>query len=231
MVTSQVCDSLSNPGVFVEEFTNEDWINTVRPILMINSQSWFKELNEYKVHTGNTEYEFDQYFQHILKIECPSYRVIDKRFDAYLEDDEHLLPLYNTAKDFIYGIVDNISRERLNELFDEDFRHQGLDSLLNMCKDEINRCKRQSTLSIMLVYVDGYTFRVRYFDYRTNEPELQIDLIFADNTDSLIDHLHLKNKKTLMIERSEQNEFYEKVQRGEVDLPPPPPPPTFEKKE
>lgn len=75
----------------------------------------------------------------------------------------------------------------------------------------------------MLIYDEGYTFRARYFDYKTSLPEFQIDIIFRDDLDLFIDNLQIKNRQRLLQQREKRMQFNQKVDSGEIPLPPPPP--------
>jgi len=227
-VTSEICDALSKTEKPLEEMSYEESRNIIRTVLIKNYYDWMKELNAFKENSGKTEtaeYDFDKYFQHVLQMDCQNFRKIDKKLDTYLSEKENLRPLHLKTKEFVIGLEDKLKNKDLKKLLNDSLNNENIDSLLKMSKIEIDKCKRTTTLSIILVYVDGYTFRVRYFDYLTDRPEFQIDVIFKDYTDLQIDNLIIKDKNQLLIELKERIEFNKKVESGEIKLPPPPPAP------
>ena len=134
------------------------------------------------------------------------------------------LPTRNRIVDETHEPKDKISNDILTSFFSDSLSNNTSDDILNTIKNQISVCKMTSTLSIILVYINGYTFRVRFFDYLTNEPEFQIDVIFTNLDDLLIDKIETKDKQLLMIELKKRIEYNKKVESGEIKLPPPPPP-------
>ena len=231
-VTSEICDTLSKIEKPLEELSYEESKNIIRTVLIKNYSDWLTELSEFRKKTGKTntaEYDFDQYFHHVLQMDCQSFRIIDKKLDTYLFDMENLRPLYLRTKEFIIALEDQFKDIDLKQFLCDSLNNENLSGLLNRSRIEVTKCKRTTTLSIILVFVDDYTFRARYFDYLTDEPEFQIDLIFKDDSDLQIDNLIIKDKTQLMLELEERIEFNKKVKSGEIELPPPQPPPTPKK--
>ena len=231
-VTTEICDTLSKIEKPLEELSYEESRNVIRSVLIKNYSDWVSELSEFKKMSGKTntaEYDFDQYFQHVLQLDCQEFRIIDKKLDTYLSDKEKLRPLHLRTKKFVIALEDQNKNKDLKQYLSDSLKNADIDSLLNTSKAEIAKCKRTTTLSIILVYDNGYTFRVRYFDYLSDEPEFQIDVIFKDDSNFQIDNLIIKDKAQLMIELKERIEFNKKVESGEVELPPPPPPPAPKK--
>lgn len=231
-VTSEICDTLSKIEKPLEELSYEESRNIIRTVLIKNHSDWVSELSEFKKKSGKTkmaEYDFDQYFQHVLQMDCQDFRIIDKKLDNYLSDKENLRPLHLRTKEFVIALEDQNMNQGLKQYLSDSLKNKNIDSLLNTSKAEIVKCKRTTTLSIILVYDNGYTFRVRYFDYLSDEPEFQIDVIFKDDSDFQIDNLIIKDKNQLMIELKERLEFNKKVESGKIELPPPPPPPAHKK--
>jgi hypothetical protein len=227
-IIPEICDSLYKTEKPLEKMSYQESRNLIRTILVKNYSDWVKELNEFKKMSGNSktaEYDFDQYFQHLLQLDCQNFRIIDKKLDSYLSEKRNLRPLYLITKEFIIGLEDNLKNNDLKRHINNSLKGTDIENILNESKVTLNKCKRTTTLNILLVYVNGYTYRVRYFDFLSNEPEYQIDIIFKDDSDLLIDNLTIKNKKQLMIELKERIEFNEKVESGEIKIPPPPAPP------
>lgn len=231
-VTSEICDTLSRVEKPLEELSYEESRNIIRTVLIKNYSAWVSELSEFKKKSGKTntaEYDFDQYFQHVLQMDCQDFRIVDKKLDTYLSDKGNLRPLHLRTKEFVIALEDNIKNQDLKQFLSDSLKNENLTNLLNASKAEIVKYKRKTTLSIILVYDNGYTFRVRYFDYLSDEPEFQIDVIYKDDSDCQIDNLIIKDKTQLMIELKERLEFNKKVESGEIELPPPPPPPAPKK--
>ena len=226
-VTSEICDTLSRVEKPLEELSYEESRNIIRTVLIKNYSAWVSELSEFKKKSGKTnkdEYDFDQYFQHVLQMDCQDFRIVDKILDTYLSDKENLRPLHLRTKEFVIALEDHIKNQDLKQFLSDSLKNENLTNLLNASKAEIVKCKRTTTLSIILVYDNGYTFRVRYFDYLSDKPEFQIDVIYKDDSDYQIDNLIIKDKTQLMIELKESLEFNKKIESGEIELTPPPPP-------
>ncbi len=231
-VTTEICDTLSKIEKPLKELSYEESRNIIRSVLVKNYSDWVNELSEFKKKSGKTntaEYDFDQYFQHLLQLDCQDFRIVDKKLDTYLSDKEKLRPLHLRTKEFVILLEDQSRNQDLKQFLSDSLNNENIDSLLNKSKAEIVKCKRVTTLSIILLHDNGYSFRVRYFDYLSDEPEFQIDIIFKDNLDLEIDNLIIKDKAQLMIELKERIEFNKKVDNGEVKLPHPPPPPAPKK--
>ena len=226
-VTFEICDTLSKIKKPLEEVSYEESRNIIKIVLIKNYTDWVSEFNEFKKKSGkaNTDqYDFELYLLHVLQVDCKNFRIIDKKLDTYLSDKENLRPLHLSTKAFIIALEDQLKNNDLKQFLSDSLKNENIDSLLNTSKIEIAKILRTTKLSIILVYVDGYTFRVRYFDYLSDEPEFQIDVIFNDDSDLQIDSLIIKDKTQLMIELKERIEFNKKVESGEIELPPPPPP-------
>ncbi len=226
-VTSEICDTLSKIEKPLGELSYEESRNIIKTVLIKNYSDWVSELSDFKKKTGKTntaEYDFDKYFQHVLQMDCQNFRILDKKLDTYLSDKKKLRPLHLKAKEFIIALEDQFKNNDLRQFLSDNLKSKNIDDLLNTSKIEIAKCKRTTTLSVILVYVNGYTFRVRYFDYLSDEPEFQIDLVFKDNLDLKIDNLIIKDKTQLMIESKKRIEFNKKIENGEIALPPPPSP-------
>ena len=231
-VTTEICNKLSKIEKPLKELSHEESRNIIKGVLVKNYSDWVNELSEFKKKSGKTntaEYDFDQYFQHLLQLDCQDFRIIDEKLDTYLSDNKKLRPLHLKTKEFVILLEDQSTNQDLKQILSDSLNNKNIDNLLNKSKAQIVKCKRVTTLSIILVYDNGYTFRVRYFDYLSNEPEFQIDVIFKDNLDLKIDNLIIKDKAQLMIELKERIEFNKKVDNGEITLPPPPSPPAPKK--
>lgn len=226
-VTSEICDTLSRVEKPLEDLSYEESKNIIKTVLIKNYSAWVGELSEFKKKSGKTntaEYDFNQYFQHILQMDCKDFRIVDKKLDTYLSDKENLRPLHLRTKEFVIALEDQSKNLDLKQFLSDSLKNENITSLLNTSKSEIVKCKRTTSLSIILVYDNGYTFRVRYFDYLSDEPEFQIDVIYKDDSDFQIDNLIIKDKTQLIIELKERLEFNKKVERGKIELPPPCPP-------
>lgn len=227
-VTSEICDTLSKIEKPLEKLSYEESRNIIRTILIKNYSDWVNKLSEFKTNSGKketAEYDFDQYFQHVLQMDCQNFRIIDKKLNTYLSEDKNLRQLYLRTKEFIIGLEDMSRNDDLKQFLSDSLKNENIDNFLNAIKIEIAKCKRTTSLSITLLYIDGYTFRVIYFDYLSDEPEFQIDVVFKDDLDLQIDNLNIENKTQLMIELKEIIEFNKKAKSENIKLPPPPPVP------
>ncbi|WP_298507141.1 hypothetical protein [uncultured Maribacter sp.] len=222
-VTLEICNALSNSKKSPEELSYEDSRNIIKNAISINSSDWISEINNFKKKTGQPELAYYEYFLHILRIDCPNFRRIEDKFEkkSYTNDKSKLLHL--KAKEFVIGLQDNLKNIDLKKLVSNNIEKNNIENLLNLSKVEINKCKRTSTFYIMLIHTNGYTYRVTYIDYLTTESEFQIDIIFNDDTDLLIDNLIIKSKNQLMKELKERIDFNKKVKSGKINIPPPPP--------
>lgn len=225
-ITTEICDSLNNLSTPIDSLSLESYQQITYSIILSNYIEWKKYLVDFKSN-GQEEYVFDGYFEHILKIKCKNFRRINKRFDTYLTQKRELekRPLYLTTKDFVFSLVDKINNDSLISYLDDELKTDSIMSILQLSKQEINNCKWTSTLSFVLIYENGFTFRVRYFNVENDDPEFQIDVNFKDATDLMIDNIEIKEKELLMQELKERIEFNRKIEQGEIDFPEPPPPP------
>ncbi|MCB9169081.1 MAG: hypothetical protein H6594_01880 [Flavobacteriales bacterium] len=223
-IVEDVCDSLKSIEGSLEELSYEQSIEIVRKGIVENPVEWEKAHSDFnQIRTGD-DYIFLKYFEHISQLACPQYRIIDIKMDTYLYDNPELRSLYLTTKSFIGSAEDNLGYHRLSEFLRDSIQGEDTNILLTDIEKHMDEYEKISSLSIILVYINGYTFRVRYSDLKTGHTIFQLDVIFKDNKDQLIDSLVIKKKDVLEVERLENIEYYKKVESGEIKIPPPPPP-------
>ncbi len=219
-VTEEICDSVSKIKKPLHEITAKESKNIVTKFLIDNISLWNKDLNDFKQQTGRSALQFDQYFQHALQVKCKEFRILDLKLDRYLIDDIKSREIYLKGKEFVIALEDNKSNSDLIEFFNDNLKTPETLRKLETCKEEINKVKNSTILSIIMVYKDGFTLNIGYYDYLTNAHEFQIYINFKSNTDLLIDNLKFKDKSTLIKESMEIDK---------IQLPPPPPPPPIKK--
>lgn len=220
-ITAEICDSLENSTKPLNKLHRHEAFSIMRKVLRNNRVAWINEVNDFKKRTGKTDYDFDAYFKHILQIDCENYRIVDKVIDSYLVD-EKLRAHYLQTKKFDFALKDNLQNNVLKNFLNDSLHHTSIDSLLNICKKEINTFKR--TTNVYIMQVGNYSFNIRYFDYLTTEQVFQIDIIYQDDTDLLIDDIIVKDKKQLKKIEADYQNFMKKVEKGEAEIPPPPVP-------
>ncbi len=136
-VTSEICDTLSKMKKSIESLSQEESIDLVRTAIIKNYSAWTKEFNEFKKISSNAktaEYDFDIYFQHILQINCPKFRIINDKLDTYLSNEEKSRLLYLRTKKFIIELEDGQKNKELTKFFSDSLKNRKIDRLLNTSK-------------------------------------------------------------------------------------------------
>ncbi len=228
-IAKEACDSLNKIEKPLTELSGAEGRQVIVSKFRKHISQWIVEENQYIDSTGQTRHDLNQYFEHYMQLTCPDYCVIDRKKDKYLEDQPIARSLYLKSKEFIICLEQQVHEDSLRTFLDPTLFSDSL-SELKLARALIHRCKFNSTLSNILVYTNGFTFRARYFNYLDGSPEFQIDIIFTDEQDQLIDRIEIKNRELLIKEYHDRLEFNKKVESGEIDLPPPPPPKRRKKK-
>lgn len=223
-VVESVCDTVKKIETPIDELGLENAKQLlVHGINRSNSIAWLNELDRYKAENKGFEYGFNQYFYYLIQSECPDAREFCNLFDNYLKDDS-INPHYLKVKEFANLLEDHPQIDSLTPFFSKEVESDTLSKILAFSKTRIDHFEGEISRNIVLVYVDGYTFKVRYFGYRSDDPEFHMYVNFRNADDLLFDSIEIRDKDYLMEEKRERLEFSKKVQEGKLSLPPPPPP-------
>ena len=220
-ITEQICDSLNQLGPKVEQLSKIDYQLLMSVIIMKQSLPWTKEMIAYQEKSGRQTSEYESYFNHYLEVICPIYRKIAPKLDSYMEGADAEREQYFIAKAFVGGLEDGAKNDVLRDFFDESQQKRIQDKDLDFLRSEIAAFKTTSILIVM--FVDNKIFRIRYFHYLTDDPLLQIDLLFEDLSDLKVDGWEIKENKQLMKEKKEREKTMNDPAKFLESLPPPPP--------
>lgn len=224
-VVSSVCDSLDRLIVPISDLEDEERIGIVRQAIIDNEIEWQKAYSDLKISNEREEYNLIEFLYQMLQLDCPEYRLIEDSFDQYLvKRKEYLRPIYFETKHFRRALEDNRPIEYFLKFMSDSLKSTPTSEVIETSIKQIDKFERNCTVTNMWVGSGGNTFRIRYSDLITGHTMFQIDLIYTDTSDNLIDRIRTKDEDLLEIERKERIEFNKKVESGEIKIPPPPPP-------
>ena len=215
-----------------EKLSLETYKNIQRSILLFNYKDWKTEVDKFSEDTNQKEWVYDNLFLHTLQLKCTEYRIIDLKYDNYLSEEKNLTKrsLYLKSREFVHLLEQDSSFQKLKDYLNKEINTKETQLLIENSIKEIDKYKWSSTISNILVYDNGYTFRVRYSDYSNRETKFQIDINFKDDTDQQIDMIEIKQKEQLSEELKSRREYNNKIKQGELPPPSLPPPLPKEKK-
>ncbi len=213
------CDSLTQTGIAPEKMVYDDFADTMEGFLEANYTEWEQALNNYKEASGQNEYGFGEYFQHRLLLDCDAVRIFDTKTqaDKYVGRYQPLRPMYLNARKFSELLEANAADNEIMELVGKSMDGQDFSEV----KNRLDEIERSTTYSLNYVAGPQPTFRIRYDDYITGEPEYVIDVIFTDKSDSLIDKVAVREKEDLMVAWNQRMEYLRRINAGEIDFTPP----------
>ena len=225
-VVSSVCDTLNRVTVPLHSLGKGGSTGLILQAIHDNQEEWQSALSALEISDEPEVYDLVSFLKQLLKLDCPDYRIIEDSSDQYLvERYAHLRPAYFRAKSFKRALEDNREETHLLKYLSDSLNNFAVLQLIRTAKAQIEKYKRNCTVSNLWVDNEGNTFRVRYAGLRSGNTMFQIDLVFKDINDELIDVIRIKEYAQLEVERKQLIEFNRRIESGEIKLPPPPTPP------
>lgn len=228
-VSNEICDSLSKIKIPIEDLSLDSYKKIQRYFILSNYDKWKAEIAKFEKDTNQKDWVYDNLYRHTLQLKCEEFRIIDLNYDNYLtkERDLKIRPQYLISREFTYLLEQDSSYQKLESFLNQNIQSEETKKLIEISKKEIDKFKWKTTLSNILTYENGFTFRIRYSDYTNRETEykqtkFQIDINFKDETDLLIDKIEIKFEKQLKEELKSRIEYNKKIESGEIESPSPP---------
>ncbi len=207
-MVEQMCDEIIRV-MNDEEFEETDW--------------GMRSIDFGRKYGKKDDFYPDQYLQHLISQDCPMYEKFSRQYDTHLKRKPEQRKLYFVTKKLILALETEIDLEKTKLLFSEKAKSEDWSQAVLVSIAKLQTIKRTTWVSNVLVFENGYTFRIRFVDFITNEAQFQIDVHFNDVSDELIDAFSYKNGGLLRKEEEARKEFNKKVESGEFKVPPPPP--------
>lgn len=192
VVTDVVCREFQNAKVPVQDMMEEE----IQQIFIESRQDYLTAWDStQRAFTQQVllPFKYDEYFVRRLETKCPSFRPAMDYFDNFLKGKVEERKLYLKARAFIYTIEDGASDETLTTFLDVQAPITG--TFWSIARNEVQTQKETSTLKFS--QLDNYTFRCEYIDYITIEKNFQIDILFTDSSNDLINNIRITTKYAL----------------------------------
>jgi len=138
-------------------------------------------------------FKYDEYFIRRLETKCPTFRPAMDYFDNFIKEKPAQRKFYLKAKEFIYAIEDEVNDEVLLAYIDK--QAPITEAFWAIARNEIQTQKATSTLKFTLL--EDFTFRCEYIDYVTTENNFRIDILFTNDSDTLINNIRITTKYAL----------------------------------
>jgi len=164
--------------------------------------TWNKQLENFP-NSQDQRARDSYYYQtinHRLLISCTQFQEVDGKIDKTLSGNPLMRSFYLQVKEFTISAENNPGSEGLQKYFSKAVEVEQLNADLQQLKAAIDQYKHLSNLNIVN---SGNRFFISLYDYQTGIDYVNINLVFQDLTDLLVDNWNFKLKDELEKERME----------------------------